>query len=435
MKSTKNFNTPAMFLILEGIAYTTVFNLYNPFIQMFAKRMGGNDLHTALLNALPPLVAIFTLIPLGIAIERVNRKRQIVLLLLLFMSAFFAAISFTPVLPQSARVMVYVVAIGLLNLPGALYLATWQSYFADNFEGSFANRIYTLRSKYSQFAGLITVLITGLALTYIPKSDAQRIDIYRIFYLLCFALTLVQLYFFSKVKGKQPAHYNMSIAARQQDGGGQSGRSYDFTLKDLREMLTNKKFVIFCGCGLVFHFSWQMAWPALFIYHTQYASLNELQLSILSLFNGLAQVVSFSLWSKLIEKKGSNLVMAISASGFAVVPLMYSMTLLSFPVITLLNAIGGVFMAGFSLSLFLGLLETLPEGKKTVYVSVFNTLINITGFFAPLVGTWFYTRTNIFFILFAAGILRLLGTFLYLLRWYSIKKRQRHDNVTAAVHR
>jgi MFS family permease len=414
MKIVRDFNRPAMFLILEGIAYTTVFNLYNPFIQMFAKRMGGNDLHTALLNAIPPLVAIFTLVPLGILIERINRKKQTVLLLIFLMSGFFAAISFIPVLPQSVKVMVYVIAIGFLNLPGALYLTTWQSYFADNFEGSFANRIYTLRSKYSQFAGFIIVLATGVALTYIPKSDAQRIVVYRIFYLLCFSLTLIQLYFFSKVKGKESAQRDASIAANL----------FSFSLKDLSEIFTNKKFIIFCGCSLVFHFSWQVAWPVVFIYHTQYASLNELQLSILSVFSGFAQFITFSFWSKLIEKKGNDLIITIGAAGFIIVPLVYSTALLSFPVIVFLNAIAGVFMAGFNLSLFLGLIETLPEGKKTVYVSVFNTLINITGFIAPLVGTWFYSKTNIFFMLGADSILRLLGTVLYLLRWYKLKKKE-----------
>lgn len=413
MKTAGNFSKPAMFLILEGIAYTTVFNLYNPFIQMFAMRMGGNDLHTALLNAIPPLVAIFTLIPLGILIERINRKKQTVLLLILLMSGFFAAISFIPVLPQSSRVMVYVMTIGLLNLPGALYLTTWQSYFADNFEGSFANHIYTLRSKYSQLAGFIIVLATGIALTYIPKSDAQRIDVYRIFYILCFTLTLLQLYFFSKVKGKESVQRDVSITAH----------SFTFSRKDLSELLSNRKFIIFCGCSLAFHFFWQMAWPVLFIYNTQYAFLNEYQLSIVNVFSGIGQFISFSFWSRLIEKKGNSLIIAISASGFALIPLMCSLAILSFPVIVLQNFIAGIFTAGFNLSLFLGLIETLPDGKKTVYVSFFNTLINITGFIAPLVGTWLYNKTNMFFILGIDGILRLFGTFLYLLRWYRIKKK------------
>ena len=61
-------------LIMEGIVYTTVFYLYNPFIQMFI-RMGGGNIHTALLNALPPLAALYP-DTVGILIERINRKKQ-----------------------------------------------------------------------------------------------------------------------------------------------------------------------------------------------------------------------------------------------------------------------------------------------------------------------------------------------------------------------
>lgn len=35
MRFLKNRNSGAMFLILEGIVFTMIINIYNPFIQMF----------------------------------------------------------------------------------------------------------------------------------------------------------------------------------------------------------------------------------------------------------------------------------------------------------------------------------------------------------------------------------------------------------------
>ncbi|MGI6668888.1 MAG: hypothetical protein ACOX4M_05570 [Acetivibrionales bacterium] len=131
MRFFRNKSLRAMFLIMEGIVYTTAFNLYNPFIQMFSKRMGGGNIHTALLNALPPLAAAFTLIPCGILIERINRKKETILVLLGALSFFFAAVSFVPAIPGSTKLIVYVALIGLMNCPVALYIATWQSFFAE----------------------------------------------------------------------------------------------------------------------------------------------------------------------------------------------------------------------------------------------------------------------------------------------------------------
>lgn len=416
MKLFRNRDTAAFFLILEGIVYTMVFNLYNPFIQMFAKRMGGTDLHTALLNAVPPLVAIFALIPFGILIERINKKKKTVMILLLIASFFYAAISFVPGIPHEGKVLIYVILIGLMNGPGALYLTTWQSYFADNFKGSYANRVYTVRSRFNMFFGLLTVLITGILLTSIPKSDAERLLLYQIFYAVCFLLTLVQIYLFSKVKSRRWHHDGMISEQKS------TGRHLWVIEKDtFARLLRNKRFLIFCLCGFVFHFSWQMAWPLFFIYNTDYALLNELQLSLINVAMGTAQFLSLPLWNKMIEKKGSRFMLAIGASGMGLMPLMY-VTMLSFPALIFANIVSGMFLACFNLTLFLSLLDTLPKDSKTVYISVFNTITSITGFIAPLTGLWLFNHTSIFLALAIAGIMRLFGGFLYFLQWRNNRK-------------
>jgi len=408
-----------MFLILEGIVYTMVINLYNPFVQMFAKRMGGNDFHTALLNAIPPLVAIFVLIPFGILIEKINRKKQTVLLLLAVLSIFYAAVAFVPFIPHQVKVLVYVALIGLMNFPGSLYLTTWQSYFADNFKGSYASRIYTLRSKYSSLFGLFTVLVTGLLLTVIPKSDEERLMLYQIFYGVCFALTLLQLYFFSRVKG-QPEPVDESPADKL---------SHKITREDIKGIFRNRKFLIFCLCGFAFHLSWQMAWPLFFIYNTDYARLNELQLGLINVAAGLTMFLSYSFWNKWMEKKGSSFILIFGTLGLSLNPLAYA-TMLSFSGIIILNLCSGFASAGFTLSLFVNLLETLPKEKKTVYISVFNTITNITGFVAPFIGVWMYNRTNIFIAMGLNGVLRLIATSLYFIKWRREKAEKTAESRT-----
>lgn len=424
MRFFRNRVSGAMFLIFEGIVYTMVFNLYNPFIQMFGKRLGAGDVHIALLNAAPPLVAVFVLIPFGILIERINRKKQTVLLLLLINSLFYGAIAFIPSIPCQAKVVAYVALIGLMNCPGSLYLTTWQSYFADNFKGSYANRVYSVRSKYGAFFGLLTVLVTGILLTAIPQSDEERLLIYQIFYAACFVLTLLQVFLFSKVHGRHEyqlhaAHGDNITAAK----AGNTAKTEDtakishiFGKAELAGMLMNKPFLIFCLCGFVFHLAWQMGWPLFFIYNANYAGLNEFQISLINVVSGLAQFFSYTLWNRLIGKKGSRLMIIPGALGLALTPFGF-MTLVSFPLILFINTFSGFFLACFNLALFSNLLETLPARSKTVYISVFNTLINITGFIAPMVGVWIYNRTNIYLALAIVGVIRVAATMFYVVRW------------------
>lgn len=412
MRLLKNRNSAAMFLIFEGIVFTMVTNLYNPFIQIFAKRMGAQNIHIALLSAAPPLVAVFTLIPFGILIERTNKKKQTVMLLLFIISLFYAAIAFVPVIPHQAKVMGYVILIGLMNWPGALYITTWQSFFADRFKGSHANRIYSIRSKYGTLFGLLTVLVTGLLLTVIPKSDAERLFLYQVFYVACFVLTLLQLFFFSRIN-------EGTIDEEQMAGQKQPVR---FGKAELAEMLANKPFLVFCLCGFVFHLTWQMGWPLYFLYNADYAKLNEFQFGMISVATGLTQFLTYSVWNKLIDKKGSSPVIVLGALGLALNPFCFT-RLWSFPVILVINIFVGIFIAGFTLTLFCSLLETLPGEKKTVYISVFNTLTNISGFLAPLIGVWMYSKTGIYLGLGLIGVFRVIATMFYAARWWTGRSR------------
>jgi len=410
--SIKNRNNTD-FIILEGIAFTVILNLYNPFLLMFAKRMGAQNIHIALLSSMPPLVAILVLIPFGILIERANRKKKTVLLMISLISIFYLSIAFVPLIPDRAKMITYVVLIGLMNGPGSLYLATWQSFFADTFSSKEINRVYSLRSKYGAFFGLLTVLLTGLALTEIPKTDGERLVIYQAFYFACFIFSLLQIYFLSRVKEQT----DMPSAK------GNSSSLTSFGKRDIKEMFRNKNFIVFCICVFVFHITWQMGWPLFFIYNVDYAKLDELQIGIVTVAMGLAQFLTFSFWGKLIEKKGSRIIIIFGAFGLSVTPL-FCVKLVGFFPLVMINIFSGIAIACFTLSLFTSLIETLPGTKKTLYTSVFNTFINISGFISPLIGVWIYSLINIYSSMFLIGVLRFIAAGLFVYRWWSWNRKQ-----------
>jgi Major Facilitator Superfamily. len=420
--TARQFNNKALFIILEGIAYTVVLNIYNPFMQMFAKRMGAGDLEIALINSLPPLVAIFVLIPCSILIERLNRKKYTASLMILINSLFYLAIAFVPFASGRIKVISYIILIGLMNWPGSLYITTWQSFFADTFNGSEANTVYSLRSKYSAFFGLLVALVTGLVITEIPKTDGERLLVYQIFYLICFLITLLQLFFLSRVKQDNKTRI---------ENTGTVGIS--IKLSSFKEIFHNRTFMIFCICTFIFHITWQMGWPLFFLYNVDYAGLNEFQISLISVVSGIFSFLSYSVCAKLIDKKGSRFVIIIGAIGLALNPLFFTFQLSYFAII-LVNMLAGFSGAAFNYTLFCSLLEMLPEGKKTIYISFFNTFINISGFGAPLVGVWLYKLSSIYHAFLIIGILRVLASSFYFIRWrLAIKSSNKIQNNSLEV--
>ncbi len=409
MKFLKNDDRGAMLITFESIVFMVVYYLYYPFIQMFGKRMGAGDGYVALLNAAPSFVAVFVLIPFSVLIDRINRKKKTIMVLIFFNSLFYAAIALIPFIPHQAKVLAYVVLIGLMNCPGSLYLAVWKSFFADNFTGLYGNSVYTRGKRYSTFFGLITVTVTGLMITVIPKSDEERLFLYQVFYVLCFLLTLVQMYLFSRIPEQE----------RQEKIDEEPTRPYATKKlaiipdkEEIAGIISNKPFITFCLCGLAFHIAWQYGFTLTFIYNADYARLNEFQFSLMSVALGLSQSLSYSFWNKLIERKGNYFTLVASAVLVALNPFAM-ITLWNFPVLILVNIFMGVTSSGYNLSLFTTLLEMLPAEKKTIYISVFSTITSFTGFLAPIIGVWVYSSTNIYIAIGIGGVFRVAAAIFY----------------------
>jgi MFS family permease len=398
------------YIILEGMAYAVIISLLNNYVMMFAKRMGAHDLQIALISSLPPLVAIIVLIPCGILIEKMKSKRAVAGVLILINSIFFLMIAFVPFIPNQAKLTIYVIIIGLMNWPGSLYVTVWQSFFSDNFTGDYANRVYSLRSKYSTLIGLVSVLLAGYILSAIPKNENDRIIIYQFFFIACFVISIMQVFFLSQVKNGQ-----------DEKAESIKEKSNYFRIRDIKEIFSNKTFMFFSFSSVVFHFAWQACWPLFFIYHVDYVKVNEFQLGIIGVASGLAAFISYSVWSKMARIKGNSLIIVFGALGLAINPFLY-LKVWNFYTVVVINVIIGVSIAGFTLTLFCRMLEVLPEGKKTVYISFFNTLVSITGFTAPLLSIWMLKEIGIFLTFLLFGILRLIGTALYAWGWHANKR-------------
>jgi predicted MFS family arabinose efflux permease len=117
-----------------------------------------------------------------------------------------------------------------------------------------------------------------------------------------------------------------------------------------------------------------------------------------------------------MDKKGSSFILILGTLGLSLNSLAYAASL-NFTGIILMSLCAGFASAGFNLALFCNLLETLPSEKKTVYISAFNTITNITGFIAPFIGVFIYNRTNIYIAMGMNGVFRLVATGMYFIKW------------------
>ncbi len=403
MNSLGPFERNSFFLVCEGAVGAIVINLVNPFVSMFAKRMGAGDIEIGLLSSLPALMGILALVPGSLLVDRQRDKKRIVALLAFLAGVMYPMAALTPAMGQY-RVIIYVLVIALLNWPFSVFNISWQSFFTDVFPPAKRNMAYTSRSKAATFLGAVTTLIAGLILTWFPGSDQERVVFYQSFFILAFFLTLLQIFFLYRVKG-----YPVEEAVQKEPPLA--------VLKDCgRAIVSNKPFLQFMMVAFIFHVTWQMAWPLFFIFQVDYLHADEAWLSFIAVANAIAGVVTYSFWGRMIEKKGSKWVVMIGAVGLAISPIL---TVLSpnLPVLLLANIASGLTFGAFQLALFDNMLEVVPQENRTLNIAIYTTFINISGFVSPMMGVAIYKATSIYVAMILAGILRFIGSGLFYIRY------------------
>lgn len=392
------------YIMWEGAFAAIVFNLTNPFFSMFAKRLGAGDFHIGLISSLPAFAAIFALIPGALIVDSFKYKRKAVELFILLTAITFPLAAASPFM-GSLKVAFYIAMISLLNWPFSIYNISWQSFFSDIFAANKRNKVYAARTRAYTFFGMVVTLAAGLIMSFLPKTDGQRVLYYQGFYMLAFSLSIYQIYLLRQVKE------NSSIP---------STAANDPPLRVLKEsfglMLKDRGFMIFILTAFIFHVSWQMAWPLFFIYEVDFLHANEAWLSLINVSSALANVVTYSYWNKVIEKRGAAIVLVIGAIGLALNPVSI-VNLKSLMGVVIYSAVFGLTFPAFQLGLFECMLQAVPEKNKTLNIAFYTTMLNISGFIAPLLGVLLYKATSIHFAMTFAGFFRFAGAMLFYIKY------------------
>lgn len=403
--------------IYEGISVTIILNLVNPLFSMYAQRLGAGAYEIGLINALPSLVSISALIPGTFILSKYKDKKGITANLIFLFGIFYPIAALTPFMGRIG-LYVFIAAISLMNWPFSLYNISWQSFFSDVICPNDRAIVYANRSRATSLFNIITLVFSGLFLTYVPQNDAQRIILYQILFVVSFLISLIQRYLLLQIKD-----YCID-ACETNVGNSMTLKNYLSALSDgFKSYVTQKEFRYFSILIFFYNIAWQMGWPLFFIYQTKYLHANESLLSYVSAAVSLTGVVTYGFWAKMIKKYNTQLILIFGMSSLSINPFIIarqpSMTHL-----IILNSILGLTFSAFMLAQFERLMETVPPQLKTICIAIHTTLIGIAGFFSPLIGVSIYKVTSIRTSMDISSYFRLLILSIFIIRYLLWKKQQ-----------
>lgn len=414
-KITEPGNRILLLFTLEGMLITLVNNLVGNNNNIFATRLGANDLQLSLLTTIPQLVGLMVLIPGGILTDRMKNKRNMVMGSLLMLTMFYALIGWVPMLSINrftAFLILFAASVG----PMTIYNVSWQAYFSDMVKVEEQNHIMTYRTALTFIIGIVVPLISG-SLLAAANTNGAKIRLHQIYFWIGAALLLIQIIVLNQIKGSP----NTSSAEPRT---GQLKGVFS-------ELLHNKKFLSFVGVAIFFYVTWHIDWTLYFIGQANYLKLNEAWLSYVNIGNAVVQFITIGFWSRLNNKYGVRFGIIFGNLGLAFCPIcMIVATGLPLPqgqfVFLIMNTLANITLAAVNLNIMQCLLQVVPANNKTLYISIYTVLVTLSNAFMPLIGVVIYTKLGAdlnalqitFRIIFAA---RIISTGLWFLRWWKLR--------------
>ena len=399
--------TNVWIFIVYGLLFDTLNNLWRPFSVKFLERLGGSEFQVAMLSALPGLVAAAVLLPGAIIFRRFVNPKKATATFILISRAMLLGIAFIPFLPPAVRPMLFVVLIAVMNCPDALSQTSLQNFLGTLFSGQMRGQAIALRTKFGQAAAPVVTILSGLIITFIPRTDEQRIILYQIFFVGAFLLGIVEVTVFNRFK--VPDY--MQQQKTEQEKPPRLG---------LLTIIKDKKFRRFLIPTIIFAFTWQAAWPLFSILQVMHLGASEMWLAIYALIHGVFAFLSGSFWQKLLRKYGNNtvfvisgLMLAINAYIFAIMP--------NVQLIMLAQVSSGLSILGIQTALLNGALEASPDENRMTYLAFFNTIMNISLFVAPFAAHFLFRQFGVVHALFVVGGMRFVATIIF---WLSYKFRK-----------
>lgn len=394
----ENLNYNKKINIINGILATISLNLVNPYYSKFAERLGATDYQIAYLTSLPHFISILAFIPGAILIESLTSKQKTIGYTMLLNKLFFLFIAFIPLLNVN-QASLFVLIIGIMNLPGAIGNMGYQASMGDVFDMRDWGVAMGLRNRYSSIVGILITFVSGKLLTSIPKTDGDTIKLYQIFFIAAFIISLAEVISFFKFKG-----FTNQIKKQS--------KHLEPLKKVLKEIPSNKKFLLFTFASLFFHIGWVGAQPLFNIYTIKVLGANESWLSAISIASAISSIITYTKWAKWADKKGNHLVLSVAIIGMGITPLLYALSSQLW-LLVLFNILIGVSVAGTVLLLFNILLEIIPNENRTIYIAIYNTLIAIISGISPILGVKLMDMTNITIALVGVAIIRLTSSIFF----------------------
>jgi MFS family permease len=404
---------------IEGILFTLVNNMINNNNNLFALRLGANDMEISLLTTFSQIAGLIFLVPGAVMTDRMANKRRMLIISLSMLAVSYLLIGFVPAFGKYSY-QAFLILLSISVCPLTIYNTSWQAYFSDVVAVEHRNRVLSKRTAGTFLAGIVVSVVTGKLLA--SAADTQdKIVMHRIFFWAACIMLMLQIFVLTRIKSTN-VDVKTVIGVRD-------------VSKAVADLFKSKKFLGFFGTALFFYITWQIDWTLYFVGQVRYLEMNEAWLSYVVIGGTLAQFISVGFWSKVNEKMGVRFGIipgCVCLIGCPIAMIISTSLPISVgpAVFVILNTLLNMTYATIPLNILQCLLQVIPEKNKTLSISIYTVFISLSNAVMPMLGVKLYEALGgdlhafqLSFVIIC--ISRIIAMGLWILRWLLLRGEEK----------
>jgi MFS family permease len=389
--------------VLHAVVGAVAMSMIQPFIAIFAIRLGATDLQLGYLSSWPNLASIVAVLGGAVLLSRAADKQRVIASLFLAGRLAFLGVAAVPWWAEESRIWALVAFWVLAVCPQSAAGTGLHSYLADLFPSQERTAVFAARNRWATVAGMTAGLAAGWALDLLPYPSG-----YQAMFAAAAVVAVGELWLLMRLRDPQMTGEGRPAAP----GAPRVWRVV------AAAMLADRRYLRYLLVSLLFHFTWQMAWPAFARFQVSVLQADNTWMSVLVVTNSLGSIVAFPIWARYAERLGNLFMFQFAAVWLATAPVLTALSP-NLPVLAAVNFFTGLGVAGVLLLVLQSLLQRCPQEDRPVYLAVHQALVSIAGAAAPIAGAALMSGLGVVGALHLAGLVRLLSAMLLtaLYRW------------------
>jgi MFS family permease len=385
----------------DSVFNSIAFSFTSVFFAAYAIALGAGSAYIGMLAALPVVFWTAAQIPAAWLVERIRRRKVVVMLAMAGSRAMLVPLMVIPFIEGSGQLYALLGFITASSFFSALADPAMTSWLGDLVPHRIHGYFFARRLRMSKLFSVVALVFAGITLGFFPASDLRGFQIIFLLGIMFGFMSLLGVFRISEPPSKIKRN--------------------DALDKYYRRTPSYRRLKRFLAAFFVWHIGVTISTPFFVVKLLDGMRAPYYWVSVMAVAMSMSMVSFQALWGRHNDRFGSRAVMILAASAAAFYPFLWMFA--SQPVHAIpIEIFGGMTWAGFNLTYFNYLLEISPSQRRHRFSAMFSIVMGSAGVIGPLAGGWlsgyFESRhllvfTGVDAVFFISWTVRLIGALLF----------------------